>query len=358
MLNIKYINDETSEFNFKRIIVNGIYDKDSYCSELSSKVDVSIYNEKIIALLMNKKINDIFSCFNQLKIPLHKRFYPKSISEVDWSYIKLDNREKGYVIRFKFQYDNEEWRNPYSLKEFGDQMESMCSELDFINYEQDDELISNGFIIWKQIKNIEELLCDLVESYSQEVNSIFDKVIENLYTNNLHNSINFEFSVDNNIKIACEQYLIYFIQFLEDMGIQASSQITNESHKILFSVTPDDPKIALEQIKESLDLYLQLPNYPDALSTSDMNEIAILQLKSNISHLNSQLALAKATIIAQEKTIAALEIMKTEKIINTDNWNEESILNGVVTITEYEQNGFKINFPKLYRLLKRKQKIM
>ena len=68
----------------------------------------------------------------------------------------------------------------------------------------------------------------------------------------------------------------------------------------------------------------------------NINEIAVLQLQSNISHLNSQLALAKATIIAQEKTIAALELISTEKIKNVDNKNEEKIFNGFLTVTEYK----------------------
>jgi hypothetical protein len=40
------------------------------------------------------------------------------------------------------------------------------------------------------------------------------------------------------IKSACEQYLLYFAQFLRDLGIEAEAELKEEAGRVLFSVTP------------------------------------------------------------------------------------------------------------------------
>lgn len=357
MIEVKYVKDENSKHNSERVIINNIYDKDSFRSLYRNCNIISIYNDEIISILLDEKINEIFKHIDELTIPMDEKYYPQSISEYDWSHINLIKGNNEYKIEFNFQYDTEVWKNPYTLKDFTEQMELLCNDDKLINYDQDDvESISNGFKLFTNVENLDDSFGNAIESFSIKVNTIFDKVIESQFKNNLLNSINFEFSVSNDIKIVCEQYLTYFIQFLEDAGIQANSKISSESQKILFSVIPNDPNIALENIKEALEVYLQLPRYLDEINKININEIAVLQLQSNISHLNSQLALAKATMIAQEKTIATLELISTEKVKNVVNKNEEKIFNGFLTVTEYKKNGLKINLPEILRLLKRKFK--
>src|SRR6185437_3359491 len=59
------------------------------------------------------------------------------------------------------------------------------------------------------------------------------------------------------IKTACEQYLVYFVQFLEDLGIKANSEIKEDAGRVLFSITPVDGQSALGRIKEALEIYLE-----------------------------------------------------------------------------------------------------
>ncbi|WP_099469974.1 hypothetical protein [Konateibacter massiliensis] len=356
MIDVKYKRDESSKNEIERVIINGIYDKESYHSKFLNN-SVSIYNQEIINILLAEKTKELVKYFGQLSIPMDVKYYPTSISEHDWSDIILVKESDGIKLQFSFQYDTDEWKNTYSLNDFGEHMELFCNDDILIEYEQEDEeMIGNGFRLFKTIESIDNTYGDVIDKFSFEVNVLFEKVIDSLVKIHLQNSINFEFSVSNDIKIACEQYLTYFIQFLEDLGVQANSKISSESQKILFSVLPNDPDIALENIKEALDVYLQLPMYIDESNTLNKNDVAVLQLQSNISHLNSQLALAKATMIAQEKTIAALELISTEKIKNAENKNEEKILNGLLTITEYEKKCIKINIPEILRTLKRKFK--
>lgn len=114
---------------------------------------------------------------------------------------------------------------------------------------------------------------------------------------------------------------------------------------------PEDNRVAMEQIRNALDVYLELQKFQNEITG---NDIAILQLQATVSHLNSQLALAKATLLAQEKTIQALELLSSKEILNDDKKNEEEILGGILKVTEFEKNGIEINFPQILRLLKRK----
>jgi hypothetical protein len=60
-----------------------------------------------------------------------------------------------------------------------------------------------------------------------------------------------------------EQYLLYFVQFLEDLGIHATADLQEQARGVLLTVTPQDGREALERIREALDVYLQIPRSPD-----------------------------------------------------------------------------------------------
>jgi hypothetical protein len=71
------------------------------------------------------------------------------------------------------------------------------------------------------------------------------------------------------IKTACEQYLLYFGQFLKDLGIDAETELKEEASRVLFTVTPTDKSKALDSIREALNCYLQMPS---SLQTIPMAE--------------------------------------------------------------------------------------
>jgi DNA-binding transcriptional regulator LsrR (DeoR family) len=93
---------------------------------------------------------------------------------------------------------------------------------------------------------------------AQEYNIVEFKVKTGL--NN--ESVQLSFDFPKEVRIACEQYLLYFGQFLSDLGVSADTAITHEAGKVLFTVTPTDRDTALEKIREALDTYLQLPSQP------------------------------------------------------------------------------------------------
>lgn len=167
-------------------------------------------------------------------------------------------------------------------------------------------------------------------------------------------------------KAACEQYLVYFSQFLRDLGIESTSQIKEEANRVLFSVEPADGKEALATVREALAIYLNLPALSEAQRAAlGDGGIAALQLQSNVQHLQAQLVLAKATMQLQQATIYAheraldaqartLRLLEDAGSKMAKPSESEPILGDLVRVTPIKGRGLEINLPALVRRLKRK----
>lgn len=100
----------------------------------------------------------------------------------------------------------------------------------------------------------------------------FTEIIHRLHTQSLdaleksNNSVLTRFKFPDPVKVPCEQYLLYFAQFLKDAGVDASVDLKREAGGVLFSVTPKDSSEALSKIRQALDLYLHMPSNPNSLS--------------------------------------------------------------------------------------------
>ncbi|HKG93664.1 MAG TPA: hypothetical protein VKA84_17285, partial [Gemmatimonadaceae bacterium] len=111
------------------------------------------------------------------------------------------------------------------------------------------------------------------------------------------------------IRAACQQYVLYFVQFLEDLGIKADIEVKEAAGRTLFSVTPREGREALERIREALDVYLELPANPGALAAAARTgDVAVMQLQATVLHLKSQVVLSAALLQAKSAQIEALEL--------------------------------------------------
>lgn len=170
------------------------------------------------------------------------------------------------------------------------------------------------------------------------------------------------------IRSACEQYLMYFVQFLSDLGIDARAEVKERAHSVLFSVTPENDKQALEKIREALQVYLSLPTAPNTvLANGPSSDIAVSQLQANVLHLQSQVLLTKAAI---QMTSAALDL-KDEQIALLEERldlrgfqpqghtseaasDKEDLVTGLVSVKKWDYKFFELNVPELLRKLKRR----
>jgi hypothetical protein len=182
----------------------------------------------------------------------------------------------------------------------------------------------------------------------------------------LEDSIVTTFQFPESVSTSCEQYLLYFIQFLRDVGVEANSELRHEAGQVMFSVTPIDKNQALDKVRAALDAYLHLPSSP--IIDSENNNIAVQRLESAVLRLRSDLKLAvaetqakNATIEAQQISLAVYKgILSGDIVINSlvkssaleKEQDREEVFDGLAAITVLKKEGFEINLPKLYRIVK------
>ena len=182
---------------------------------------------------------------------------------------------------------------------------------------------------------------------------------ETSQTTETENTITQFFRFPENTKFACLQYMVYFGQFLQDLEIEVSIEIKELSEEVQIKVTPVNKEEALKQLFQFLQIYLDLP----ALADNDWPDIennAIAQLKANVYHLKSQLALSQATVQTQAATIESLQLSNYQyrlqldkEIKEKDDKDEEQLIKGLLSVKKTDVKGLIINAPEILRRLKR-----
>jgi hypothetical protein len=189
-------------------------------------------------------------------------------------------------------------------------------------------------------------------------------------------SLDISFDFPQEVATACEQYLLYFTDFLRELGIDAGTNISHEAGKTLFSVVPANADQALQQIREALDIYLHIPVvYTPGTSIVPIGDIPTQQLMAQVSTLNTQLILGAALIQSKEAVIQAqqaainsqaITIATQQRVLNGEILvrsiqdsspgpsvsDEEPVLGGTVILGRAGPDGAQINIAELYRKLR------
>jgi len=106
-------------------------------------------------------------------------------------------------------------------------------------------------------RSLEHTIRDEVSHWAERIKVVCANVTEQLMRNVRRDSLVTFFDFPAPIRSSCQQYLIYFVQFLEDLGIEADSEIKEEAGRVLFSITPREAR-GIEKIKDALEVYLEL----------------------------------------------------------------------------------------------------
>lgn len=250
---------------------------------------------------------------------------------------------EGFTIQFEFRADLKVWDFAFSFLDFQDAFYSVWSnkdnffgELKFDEYRASFRIdfVSKDFnsSIKEQIKPCLELLTDCYNETTQKI------AVENS-----RNSIVLPFNFPETLKVSCKQYLQYFAQFLQDLGINVTSDLKEKAGRVLFSVTPTDDIEALYKIREALAIYLNLPSSPIVYDDS----FAAMRLKQQIDSLKHsqqmaetefRLRMAQSLVEAQNKTIEDQSgmIVQQATFIQQQKEHIEKITNPAVMIKSAE----------------------
>jgi hypothetical protein len=342
------------------INVNGIADHESHCWDYSKdEKHLNVKNKATFNILIQHsfaEIKNFFSLiiYNQLKLKIRNEF---TVLEI------LTKTSQSAALIIYFQFDLENWTRKWSLKDFSLIWRNKIKNLNnqYLSYYQNVEtLLLDGFGVKYKITDenfiVEEEINNLVSIFNDLYKDTYHEIVSNLEQDSLISIYEFP----SEIKSICKQYLIYFTQFLADLGIYAETEIKEEANKTLFKITPKDKSEALENIKKILDTYLQMAGSSSIeLMNMDDSNIAVQQLKANIHHLQGQLYLSKSVMQMKDATIEALQLSNFQlkekvTILDKEKSKKEDIIPGALSVKEYDGKGFSIDIPNIVRNLKRR----
>lgn len=357
MINIEFKLKKNKAVQRYQMFINGAVCKHvSTFKRLDGKMWVSVYDQETCDVLSSENLTSLAPHFSSLKLPC----------EIDWCQhfdsVEFDFAKNGLTVQIELRPDFEQWANPYSIAEYADAIERAIKfhKRKGLTFFQDSEVVSNGFGLRCRVLSRAATAGKEMERCLQLMKIICEEAEKTLLVSARRNSLATFFSFPPSIRTACEQYLLYFIQFLDDLGIKADAEIKEDAHRVLFSVTPTESKTALAQIREALDLYLSLPDASESsINAIASTDLASQQLVANIFHLKSQLMLANAALTAKDAAIEALQLSNFQYRQSMESAQEkkrdqESLLGEAVHVTKFEAKGIKVDLPLLLRKLKRR----
>ncbi|MGE7761519.1 hypothetical protein [Peribacillus sp. NPDC097895] len=341
------------------------YISDFPMGEFTAKIDDLEY----LKLAFNSTFIDAMS-----EIPIIKSNYKYELIDlIDGINIeKIQNVGiNKYILAFEISFnDFQDWKNPFSIHEFAEVISERINrdrDLEFKWRQLDEDVVINGCEIVFEIYDGNETINSFIEGGLSSIKKIYDEVINKLLSQG-KNTVLSIFNFPEQVRTPCEQYLLYFVQFLKELGIEATADIKHEAGDVLFSVNPISGHTALMQIRQALEIYLQMP---DILSNTNNMQMPIdpkvQQLMANIQHLNGQLMLSNAISQAREETIQhqQVTIRQQQVIIDAtiiqhsllsisqgENNEKEEILGGTVSLTKIQGKGFEVNLPTIYRWIR------
>ena len=335
----KYVREGSIDDNYQ-IIINGeiIPQEDAYLRNypFQPTQDLGvfcIFSKEAYYKVSNYTIDELVNSFATLR--LYNLFLTTDYFEDFWldsicvdsgfsTHPELAYREK--YIESNFQIDIANWNKPWSLKEYFNNFHSYINgyELKF-NFPKDCGLLASDF----NINGGNTPDCDVFTTFINDYGSftlknflnrcieIFKKanseVLEKYQSSLTSYSLTERFNFPPEVKTACEQYLLYFAEFLKDVGIKVSTNISKEGQDTIFSVIPEDEKEALANIRQLLELYIRFPDSDIINQYQPGSELdfPVEKLIFQVKHLENQIQ-----ILNLENRTKALELRNKENEVD------------------------------------------
>ena len=269
------------------------------------------------------------------------------------------------VINISYNPKQEDWANPWTIREAIHELRKcLVTEKGIHANSVLTELKSfSGLTIYVHFKDDRNILGDCVNSSVELLIKALKETRENLISRlDVGNLVTF-FKFPEKYKVPINQYLQYFTQFLEDLGIAADLEIKDDNTQTIFKVIPKQKDEGLGDIRRALDVFISGPEMPNGWFANDIQtDIAVKQWQANFLHLKNQLLIMDSVLQLKNATIESLKLSNYQLKENlaaqkkTKPESSEKIFGNIVEIKKYEGKGFSIDYAEIFRKLKRKFK--
>ncbi|MBB1434560.1 hypothetical protein H5201_09590 [Pseudoalteromonas sp. SG43-6] len=313
--------------------------------------------------LDNDEIDELLE-LEYSELPLDFEYYKEDYIKINGASIDLCIAE--YHLGFRVKHELEIWANHYSFKKFDIVFEGLLSQGSFkvINYNDsqidvDLDIDRLEYQNQSMLANVKKAL-DFIEECSLEAH----KFLTEQSRDDVFIKV-FEFPPE--YKNICSQYLIWFGEFLQNLGIDANVSTNQRKNQTQLIVSPNECPELLTEIEKLFYQYLSLP-YAELLppeSNLTPQELHAYQaVKMQVQHLQTQVQLKDYVIASYQATNTDLMNKISEKdselmLINSlKEDNKFEIFGGILKVNKVQKIGkndnASIDLCKIYKLLNKK----
>ena len=308
--------------------------------------------------LDNDEIDELLK-LEYSEIPLGFEYYKEDYFEINGASIDLSIAENHLGLCVK--YDLEVWANNYPFKDFNLVLEGILSEgpfsiLNYNNFQIDVDLDLDNLEYKNQsmLANVKKAL-DFIEESSVEAHKFLtEKTRDDVFIKV------FEFPPE--YKNICSQYLIWFGEFLQNLGIDANVSTNHSKNQTQLIVSPNECPELISDIEKLFYQYLSLPYaelLPPEPNSSQSEMLSFQSLTMQVQHLQTQIQMKDAVISSYQITNKALSDQNSELLlINSLKSDEKAeFFNGFLKVSRIQKIGkngnVEVDLSPILKLLKK-----
>ncbi|MDP1663616.1 MAG: hypothetical protein Q8L79_00695 [Methylobacter sp.] len=313
--------------------------------------DLKYYSEDIDKELSLKICSSLAS-----DIPKGLGYFSEFESEIfpnaNWIDFKKENGSVQVKLSITFSW--EEWNHPFTIQEFLESYKNEMSDIGFKTEINKDDgwayfdiifFVLDGIVLHR----IDEVIHAAKKEYQSLVVKLARAGSENIFVK--------VFNFPKEYESICTQYLVWFGEFLLNLGIDADVSAENNRHQTSLIVSPKEAPELLIKIEQLFYQYLSLPyieySPAQAVSASVEDKYLLQMLFSQVENFKNQIQMKDAVIEMKELSIASLKENlheKEEKILliqSMKNAKDIEIFGGAISLGEIKLGPLKLDPKKL-----------
>lgn len=286
-------------------------------------------------------------------------FESEEFPNVDWIDFRCDGNSVELTLHVTFNWEN--WDHPLTIQEFLEFYKDEIGRLGLNSEITKDEGWASLNIT---LVVIQDEIIKSIEPFIVKAKNTYQSLLIKLIKNKSKDLFVKVFEFPREYESICSQYLIWFGEFLQNLGIDASVSTENNNGQTSLIVSPKDDIKLTDSIEKLFYQYISLP-YSEYLPASDPKITAednfkIQMLTNQIENFKSQIQMKDAVIEMKELSIMNLKESYDKKsselmlVKSMKNSKDIEMLEGSFSLGEIKWGPFKLNPKKLIDKIKSK----
>ena len=307
--------------------------------------------------LDTEEINELLKLSNS-DIPRFFDFYKQRYLTIQNASLNIfiDNHHVGLSV----EHNLETWTNPFKYTDFVACYSKLLTSAPFKS--RDELTLTIGFdetFEEPMLPEVNEAIEWLNKCYLEAENIMHDSVKSEVFTK--------LFDFPPEYRNICSQYLVWFGEFLKNLGIEANVSTKNSGTQTALIVTPDNCPELLENIEKLFYQYIELPYVellPPQGNLTPQEIYAYQSAVMQVQHLQTQIQMKDSVIASYEATNTNLVAQikeQSSKLLLIDSLKEDnkiSLFGGLIEINQKlkigKNNNATIDLSKLPNIFKKK----